>query len=137
MALVFSGPALNAQYITVTDTVFAKYLCTAFPDLMSTDCKMLDTAKAKLQTGSIDVYEAGITTIQSADELKYFEQIINIKLRGNQIPQLPVSSGDGRRPDDILPNLLLLFFGGRRFPGPVRPRDINKSLHTGILDSAS
>jgi gliding motility-associated-like protein len=108
--LVFFGTSLysHAQFITVQDTALAHFLCDSFPQVMSGDCKQLDTVQAKLVVSKIDGKARGISIVK---EMRYFEQVPSIAFEDNLITELPDFSQ--------LPNLTLLNFNGNKLSGII------------------
>ena len=99
---------VNAQFVTIEDDAFAKLLCDSFPSVMSTDCKLLDTVKAKQITQAINGDGRGILNIK---EIRYFNKTTALSFANNTITEIPDVSS--------FISLTLLNFTGNKIEGYI------------------
>ena len=86
LAMITISLKTNAQYIIVKDTALARLLCDSIPSVMSSNCKQLDTVKAKKYSSKIIGYKRGIVDIS---EITYFKFATDIVFEDNAINKLP------------------------------------------------
>lgn len=108
LVILFTKIESHAQFIPVNDTVFARFLCDSFPQVMSSDCKQLDTVQAKLLDVVIDADGYDISDIS---EIVYFHSAKRILFPESSISNLPDLSH--------LPFLTLLNFNGNKLSGII------------------
>lgn len=76
----------KGQTVLVQDESFADALCEQLPALMTDECSMLDTTKAKTFEGKVEISEEGVSRM---DEIVYFKKIDSLWAEGNNIEILP------------------------------------------------
>jgi len=106
LAMITISLKTNAQYIIVKDTALARLLCDSIPSVMSSNCKQLDTVKAKKYSSKIIGYKRGIVDIS---EITYFKFATDIVFEDNAINKLPDFSD--------FPNLITLNLNGNALSG--------------------
>ncbi len=82
---VLLSMGLQAQYITLPDTVLANYLATTYPSVCNAS-KQLDTSAAKLITGSFNGGRKGFTNMEG---IQYFHGLQTLLLINNSIRYFP------------------------------------------------
>ncbi len=77
---------IDAQYITVKDTAFAKTICSQYPSIMNYNCKNLDTTSAGTITNTLNLINNEIDQIK---EISYFNNASVINASYNNIKSIP------------------------------------------------